>query len=437
MTTTLVRPEIRCAWNGSSVLIVDPRGECGSGESLSGFYYREARFVRTLQFTLNGVSPWLCESAELAPSRLSFSYVHPELAHFGGGGTGQSDDEESTDERGIPHRSLALTVFYSVHPDGLVVDVTISNHSRRTTEVQLDCSIDADFIDIQEAFAGGTPARAPVRASATATALRLDHDHAQLRYATIVNLAADAPCVIDAGGVHAALRLEPQHRACLRLALDCGAEGTDEPSAAEKTQYVERWRRTFTRISIPPNRLAERVLACNIRDVASFPLLEGPRDEWLTLQAGMPMYPALFGRDTLTAGWQAAFLDRGASLDASLTALGRLQSSRVYDWRDEEPGRIPYQVRRGPQAILEINPYAAYYADYASPLMFVIALAHFYAWTGDKAAIARHWDVARRILEWARTLRRQGWGWVSRVPDQVVQGNEESGLEGQRRRDRL
>ncbi len=73
----------------------------------------------------------------------------------------------------------------------------------------------------------------------------------------------------------------------------------------------------------------------------------------------MPVYPALFGRDTLTAGWQAAFVDRGASLDASLTRLGRLQSDRVAEWRDEEPGRIPYQVRQGPLARLDLNPYAA------------------------------------------------------------------------------
>src|SRR5687767_15763219 len=35
--------------------------------------------------------------------------------------------------------------------------------------------------------------------------------------------------------------------------------------------------------------------------------------------------------------------------------------------------------------------------------MFVISLAHLYSWTGDKSSIQRHWDVARRILEWART----------------------------------
>ena len=189
--------------------------------------------------------------------------------------------------------------------------------------------------------------------------------------------------------------------------LQVDPSGTDGEApfddAAAREQRLGTWQEQLTRITVPPNRLVERILAANIRDFASFPLLEGPPDEWLTLQAGMPLYPALFGRDTLTAGWQAAFLDCGESLDASLTRLGRMQSDRVYDWRDEEPGRIPYQVRRGPLALLDVNPYSAYYADFASPLMFVIALAHLYSWTGDRKSIERHWDVARRILDWART----------------------------------
>jgi glycogen debranching enzyme len=170
----------------------------------------------------------------------------------------------------------------------------------------------------------------------------------------------------------------------------------------EREGRLKEWVRKLARVRVPGNRLAEEILRHNARDFASFPLLQGSSDEWLALQAGMPLYPALFGRDTLTAGWQAAFLDRGAALDASLTRLGRLQSTRVDNWQDEEPGRIPYQVRQGPLARLKVNPYAAYYADFASPLMFVVSLAHLYSWTGERACIERHWDTARRILDWAR-----------------------------------
>jgi glycogen debranching enzyme len=131
--------------------------------------------------------------------------------------------------------------------------------------------------------------------------------------------------------------------------------------------------------------------------------MDGERDEWLTPQAGIPLYPAIFGRDAVTAGWQAAMLDRAESLDATLTFLGRRQSARHDDWRDEEPGRTPHSLRRGPLGTLNLNPYAAYYGDMAGPLMYVIGLAHLYSWTGDAGMLRRHWDTARRILDWART----------------------------------
>jgi glycogen debranching enzyme len=34
--------------------------------------------------------------------------------------------------------------------------------------------------------------------------------------------------------------------------------------------------------------------------------------------------------------------------------------------------------------------------------MFVISLANLWAWTGDRRRLERHWDTARRILDWAR-----------------------------------
>ena len=184
-------------------------------------------------------------------------------------------------------------------------------------------------------------------------------------------------------------------------AMDPAAYLTNDDASARHA-HLERWREAFTRVSAPGNRVFERALESNIRDFASFPLLDGDRDEWLSLQAGVPLYPAFFGRDAVTAGWQAGYVDRGDSLEAALTRLGRLQSSRDYAWRDEEPGRIPYQVRCGPLAALDLNPYAAYYADYASPLMYVIALANMYVWSGDRKRLRRHWDTARRILDWAR-----------------------------------
>jgi glycogen debranching enzyme len=139
-----------------------------------------------------------------------------------------------------------------------------------------------------------------------------------------------------------------------------------------------------------------------VADLGASALLEGAPDEWLTPSAGFPLYPALFGRDSLTASWQAALFDGGRLLEASLTRLQRLQGTADDPGRDEQPGRIIHSLRRGPLARTGGNPYARYYGDYASPLMFVIALAHLYAWKGNRADIERHWDAARQALDWAR-----------------------------------
>jgi hypothetical protein len=75
MSVALIRPEILYAWKGPSLLIVDVRGECGPDQTLSGFYFREARFLRTLRLTLNDHAPWRCEAAALAPDELVFTYI--------------------------------------------------------------------------------------------------------------------------------------------------------------------------------------------------------------------------------------------------------------------------------------------------------------------------------------------------------------------------
>ncbi len=400
MPTVLVRPDTLYAWRGPSLLIVNTNGEC-AGDKLCGFYYNEARFVRTLQLEINGKSPWRCEAASVAPDTLAFNYVHPEITQTGGGGTGQAGDEEGTDERGIPERALSLEVTYHTRLDGLDVTLVVGNHSLRAVAIDVAWIADADFADIQEAQ-GRREQDAPVAVTARGDVLEFAYGHEQLPYRTEIRAGGDWQP--SNGRLEAHLTLAPQQRARRSFRVVPMAAGLtiSDEEAAERERAWTAWHDSFASVDVPGNREFEAAVSANVRDFASFPLLTGRPDEWLALQAGMPMYPAFFGRDAVTAGWQAAFVDRGQSLDAALTRLGRLQSSRVNDWRDEQPGRIPYQVRTGPLARLNINPYSAYYADFASPLMFVVSLANLYAWTGEKACLRRHWDAARRILEWAR-----------------------------------
>jgi glycogen debranching enzyme len=387
MPLAAVRPDTLYAWSGLSLLVVNTRGECAEDQRLTGYYFRETRFLRTLQLRINGHTPWPCEAASVAPDTLAFTYVHPEITEPSGGGTGQAGDEENTDRDGVPERAVDIHVTYTVRAGWLDVRTAVANHARKPLHLKLSWTIASDFTDIQEAE------------------WSRPKDH-QLGFRTRID-PEDA--------LNQQFDLAPQQ--ARELAFRVWPSGTSADLSADdvgaRHAALDDWRAGFSRVESPANRIVEQVVANNVRDFASFPLLDGDQEEWLALQAGMPLYPAFFGRDAVTAGWQAGMIDRGRSLSAALVRLGRMQSNRFDEWRDEEPGRVPYQMRTGPLAVLNENPYSAYYADFASPLMFVISLANLYAWVGDLQLVRRHWDTARRILDWAREYGdRDGDGYL-------------------------
>jgi glycogen debranching enzyme len=414
MSEAAIRLGWPAAWLGPSLLITNEQGECGSAQPLTGFYVRETRHLATLRLEIDGVQPWCCErsrpdAADAADAaQLAFVFVHPELTRFGGGGSGVSGDEVTCDEHGIPHRALDLRLIYRLEPHRLRATLRLHNRSRARVAPEVAFVVAADYADLLEASENRRQQEAPVAADAGDTdegVIRLHYEHPQLAFRTVVQGWGDGRITVEPHRWASRVELEPQAGATFELQVDAfdPDQPMDEPARVARLHHRRRWREGLTRVAMPGNPLAERIFGRACEDLASFPSLEGERDEWLSLQAGIPLYPAFFGRDALTAGWQGALLDRGAMLDAALTRLGRLQSDRDFAWRDEEPGRIPYQVRSGPLARLGVNPYSAYYADFASPLMYVICLANLYAWTGDRADVDRHWETACRILEWAGT----------------------------------
>ncbi|MFN3326378.1 MAG: glycogen debranching N-terminal domain-containing protein [Bryobacteraceae bacterium] len=103
--------------------------------------------------------------------------------------------------------------------------------------------------------------------------------------------------------------------------------------------------------------------------------------------AGLPIYLALFGRDSLTAGWQAGLatvdMMRGAARE-----LVRWQGVEVDDWRDEQPGKMLHEAHTGPLAVLNFNPRARYYGSITTSGFFPVVVSELWRWTGDRDEIA-------------------------------------------------
>jgi hypothetical protein len=71
----------------------------------------------------------------------------------GGGGTGQSRDEEKTGPDGIPERAVVVRIRSRVRAGWLDERTVIANRARQPADVNLSWTLDSDFTDIQEAEA--------------------------------------------------------------------------------------------------------------------------------------------------------------------------------------------------------------------------------------------------------------------------------------------
>ena len=166
MAVALVRSDILYAWKGPSLLIVSMRGECSSEHPLSGFYFREARFLRTLRLEINGERPWLCETASLDPESLAMNFVHPEIKRQAGaapvspGTKRRSTLTESRNDRWTFGCPITSTL------PALDVVLAITNSARGPVHFELAWDLGADYADIQEAQSGRREQEGPVDVAA-------------------------------------------------------------------------------------------------------------------------------------------------------------------------------------------------------------------------------------------------------------------------------
>src|SRR5439155_3279965 len=87
--------------------------------------------------------------------------------------------------------------------------------------------------------------------------------------------------------------------------------------------------------------------------------------------AGLPWFMTMFGRDSILTSLQALpFVPELAA--TTLRELAARQGSRVDDFRDEDPGRIPHEVRYGELTAFEERPHSPYYGAADATPLFVV-----------------------------------------------------------------
>ena len=142
--------------------------------------------------------------------------------------------------------------------------------------------------------------------------------------------------------------------------------------------------------------------------------------------AGLPWFMTMFGRDSIITSLQTLpFVPELAA--ATLLALGERQGTVIDDFRDEDPGRIPHEMRYGELTAFEERPHCPYYGCADATPLYVVLLDEYERWTGDTKLVRELEYEARAALNWIDEYADlQGNGFVS-----YQRRNEKTGLENQ------
>lgn len=152
------------------------------------------------------------------------------------------------------------------------------------------------------------------------------------------------------------------------------------------------------------------VIQRSLRDLR---VLRSRLDRLEFIAAGLPWYGTLFGRDSIIAALQLLAYDPSIA-GQTLRLLAAYQGGKSDDWRDEQPGKILHELRRGELANLNEIPQTPYFGSVDSTPLFLILLAEYVRWTGDLALFRRlHGNVERAFAWIDRYGDRAGNGYLS------------------------
>ena len=387
-----------------------------------GLFVHSTRLLSRYEYRLNGRTP--------TPNALSNVEQHSWLGYYAIAAPDAADDYVTQGPGGaLAQHTIELRLSRLVS-DGVHEDVDVTNFTQRPARLALALHVDADFADIAETKTKRLQ-HGSVRRDWRSTdagheltfAYQVEHAYSHqgnvgtARLERGVRLAfrnATSPPTLDGDVVQFELELAPhatwhvcveilpridQHE--LQSQYGCRAfVAGSAPYDVRRAAFMETSTTVMTDITTTLAPVVVGALEQAKRDLAALRLhdLDSAHGSW-TMGAGLPVYVSLFGRDTLTASWQAAMVSR-EMMPATLAALARLQGTQVNDWLDEQPGRMLHQAETGPLAMLNFNPLRRYYGSITTSGFYPVVVSELWHWTGDKELVRPFLEPAFRALQW-------------------------------------
>ncbi|HZP94175.1 MAG TPA: glycogen debranching N-terminal domain-containing protein [Burkholderiales bacterium] len=386
--------------SGGTFVVADPSGDISPGTE-HGYYHLDTRFLDRLELRLDGRKP-VQQSASTPRWEEGFHFLtNPSL-------------------EGAQRQTLQICV-HRIVSDGLHQDIEVENFGDGPAHLRLEVGLGADFAYIltvkHRANTGSSdwhPRISRERQGDRAVLFRLDG--AEIRHEALVTF--DRPIDAFDDGV-AAFQLDLERRGRFRLCIGVVTRLADGEAAPEhrcgdprppgrKGQRNQR-RRQFADASCSletDHPVLQRAFDRARDDLASLRIkseeqADGGNSSSFAIAAGIPWYMDLFGRDSLIASYQTMFVNP-ALARGTLTALARLQGTKVDPVSEEAPGKILHEYRRGPitAAARKLIPTYPYYGTIDATPLFLITLSEYVRWIGDLGFARQLWKNVEAAVQW-------------------------------------
>ena len=391
-----------------------------------GMFSNQTRLLNQYRYSINDDDWW--------PVALSNVEQHSWMGYYIQAPPGYNDkqlDRGSGQVEAISQRSIEMRLSRFVG-EGVHEDVDLTNFTGRDVQFTLKLQLDGDFLDQEETHRDhenrGTYSRDWRKAQSGQWEFVLDHrarhefDNqgekgvAELHRGLRLRVEkSDSEARYSDGTITFEVKLKPSQcwHACLQLIpvidgeeqesqYSCYSFGTSDTEFDRKREHFYQRATKFSTDNSA--NLAYNVVAGleqAKKDLASLRLydLDHGDDAW-TVSAGLPIYIALFGRDTLTVAWESAILGSDI-LCGTLQELPKWQGTEMNDWRDEQPGRMLHEAHTNPLSVLNYNPRARYYGAETTSNFYPVVVAELWHWTGNKELVWPLIGPAMAALEWS------------------------------------
>ncbi|HET7140169.1 MAG TPA: glycogen debranching N-terminal domain-containing protein [Arthrobacter sp.] len=299
---------------------------------------------------------------------------------------------------------------------GMRDDITLENYSAEAVDCDIELLVDADQADLFDVKGGRTPQEARLSRTVKDGELLIEASrNGQTRGSAI--RAAGADVSSDGLRFHATIPARGAWSTSLIVVPLINGVGPEAPFTEEMQPRhrvgVRRhlaWEEHIPRIQVSDETI-EATLRRSQNDLGSLRIFDAEHPDRAAVAAGAPWFMALFGRDSLLSSYMSLLVDPTLAA-GTLQTLATLQGTKVDNDSEEEPGRIPHEVRLGVTAGLSLGGTAYYGTADATPL-FVSVLGELSRWGLSADIVDSLLPNADRALDWIENYGdRDGDGFV-------------------------